>query len=227
MSLRAIVDAIRSSGQAQVHAVEAHTRAQVQEILAQAQVEAQQLRDEAYAAAATPATVERARILQQARLDALQILDDAREMLVDTVLCRTRERLTNTRADAAYRDTLVQLTREAIAALKGSPHATDGIRLEVDPRDQHLLESVIDDLALAASTCDGPNCWGGLIAKSADGRVIVSNTLEDRLERATPYLRRCLAVQFSDWLSVEEVSGQNRPDAQCPVTIMAMHASGR
>jgi hypothetical protein len=114
-----------------------------------------------------------------------------------------------------------------MAALDGSPHATDSIWLEVDPRDKYLLESVIDDLALAASICDGPNCWGGPIAKSADERVIVSNTLEARLERATPYLRRCLAAQFLDWLSVAEMSGQGRPDAQCPVTIMAMHASGR
>jgi vacuolar-type H+-ATPase subunit E/Vma4 len=42
------------------------------------------------------------------------------------------------------------------------------------------------------------NCWGGLTAKSEDGRVVVINTLESRLERATAFLRRHLAALFEE-----------------------------
>jgi vacuolar-type H+-ATPase subunit E/Vma4 len=42
------------------------------------------------------------------------------------------------------------------------------------------------------------NTWGGLIAASADGRVVVINTLEARLEQALPFLRRHLAAYFEE-----------------------------
>jgi len=42
------------------------------------------------------------------------------------------------------------------------------------------------------------DCWGGLVAKSEDGRIVVINTLEERLERATPFLRRYLAAFFEN-----------------------------
>jgi vacuolar-type H+-ATPase subunit E/Vma4 len=40
------------------------------------------------------------------------------------------------------------------------------------------------------------NCQGGLVARSADSRVVAINTLDSRLERAIPYLRRVVTTLF-------------------------------
>lgn len=216
MSLQAILDAIYASGEDQIREVEARAQAQVREILAQAQAEGQRLREEARARAAAPAVGERARILQQARLEALQIVGDVREALVNAALSRTREYLAGMRSDAAYPATLRRLAEEALAEL-GPLEGAGGARLEADRRDRELLEGLLLDLRLDLSVSYELNGWGGLIAKSEDGRVVVINSLEARLERATPYLRRYLSALFDEAMK-EEV---------CLATTMAMLAYGR
>jgi vacuolar-type H+-ATPase subunit E/Vma4 len=216
VSLQAILDAIHASGEDQVREIEAHTRAQVEQILEEAQVEARRLREEARAGAAAPAVGERARILHQARLEALQIVGDAREALVDAALSRTRECLAGMRPDAAYPATLRRLTKEALTEL-GPLEETGGARLEADPRDHESLEGILQGLGLELAVHYDLHCWGGLTAKSEDGRVVAINTLETRLERATSYLRRYLSVPF------DEVT----EDEECLAMTMAMPACGR
>jgi vacuolar-type H+-ATPase subunit E/Vma4 len=69
-------------------------------------------------------------------------------------------------------------------------------RLEADPRDRQLLDTLLSRMGLCLPISYTLNCWGGLIAASEDGRVVVINTVEARLERATPYLRGYLATLF-------------------------------
>jgi vacuolar-type H+-ATPase subunit E/Vma4 len=88
---------------------------------------------------------------------------------------------------------LARLTDEAMAALQGSPA---GAQLEADPRDRVLLESILRELDAQLTVKYNLECWGGVIAKSSDERVVVLNTLESRLEQATPYLHRHLAAWF-------------------------------
>lgn len=216
MSLQAILDAIYASGEDQVREIEARVQTQVGEILAQAQTDGQRLREVARAEAAAPVSGERARILHQARLEALQIVGDAREALVDAALSQTKEHLTGMRSDAAYPATLRRLTKEALTEL-GPPEEAGGARLEADPRDRELLEGILQDLGLELAVHYDLHCWGGLTAKSVDGRVVVINTLATRLERATPYLRRYLCAVF------DEVA----EDQACLAMTMAMHACER
>ena len=68
--------------------------------------------------------------------------------------------------------------------------------LEASPDDRVLLEGLLHSLELYLPVSHPLNCWGGLVAKSEDGRIVVINTLEARLERAVPYLRRYLAAFF-------------------------------
>lgn len=186
MSLQAILAAIRASGDAQVKKIEAAA----QEELAQHRVEIQRLRQESSKAASAPGAAERARILSQARLKAQLILNNAREDLIDDAIDQARQRLASIRNDPIYSVILRQLTEEALADLKGSLQEAEKPKLEADPRDQDVLESILSDMDLHVSyELDG---WGGIIAKSDDSQVVVINTLEGRLTRGMPYLRQCL-----------------------------------
>jgi len=118
------------------------------------------------------------------------------------------------RAEPGYPLILRRLVEEAIHALGPLPagrsassppsapqHLSDGGEedlpaLEVDPRDEVLLHHILDDLGLDLSIMPTLRCWGGVVARSGDGRVVVTNTLEARLERATPFLCRDLAAFF-------------------------------
>jgi vacuolar-type H+-ATPase subunit E/Vma4 len=226
VGLQAILDAIHASGKAQVHEIEASAQTRAGEILAEGQAEARRLRDKARVAAAAPATVERARILHQAGFDALQIVGSAREELVDAALLETKRHLANVRMQPIYRAVLHQLTREALIALNGSLMETRQTRLEADPRDRGLLEGILSDLRLNLPIDYILDCQGGLTAKSGDGRVVVINTLEARLERATSHLRCYLAALFED----EQLDSEGLEDwgrrKECLVTTMATPAFG-
>jgi vacuolar-type H+-ATPase subunit E/Vma4 len=198
MSLEAILEAIRDAGDAQVGEIEARTHTQVYEILANARVETEEVEEDAYNTAIAPAAKERARIIHRARLEAIRVVGEAREALVDMTLERTRGVLAGLRTDRQYPEVLCRLLEEALAELRSSLEHQAIIHLEADRRDRALLESLLKHLDVDIEVSYIKECWGGLVARSEDGRVVVDNLLETRLERAIPFLRQYLAAWYED-----------------------------
>ncbi len=198
MSLQTILESIRASGKSQVDEIEMRAYVQARQFLADARLEAQQEKEDACVAVAAQAYRERARIIHRARLETLRITGGVREALMDAALDRARGRLASFRMDTAYPAVLRRLTQAALAELAGSLDGPGQAHLSVDSRDRTLLESILRDLGLDLPVSYDLDCWGGLIAKSQDNRVVVINTLEARLERATPYLRRYLSALFEE-----------------------------
>jgi V/A-type H+-transporting ATPase subunit E len=198
MGLTAILQAIQATGEARVREIERQAQTRAQEVLVNAEADAQRLREEARATTLAKAAEERARIIHHARLEALRIVGDVREALVDRALDQTRGRLAGVRTAPSYPVVLRRLTEEALAELDYSPEGIGKVQLQADPRDRVLLESILFDMGLDLPVRYELNCWGGLIAKSEDGRLVVINTLKARQERATPYLRRHLATLFEE-----------------------------
>jgi vacuolar-type H+-ATPase subunit E/Vma4 len=196
MGLQNILEKIRATREAQVQEIEQSAQFQANGILAQARADVRQIEEDACAKASAPAVAERARILHRARLEALRVVGDVREELVNAAINRARERLASIRADQSYGAVLRTLTKEALTEL-----SSDGVgkaQLLVDSNDKVLMEVILHDLGLNLPVVYGLNCWGGLIANSQDGRVVVVNTFESRLERAAPFLRSHLAAFFEE-----------------------------
>ena len=198
MSLSAILDAIRVAGETQIHQIESDCNLQIQEIMQQATLRVDTNKEQARAAALAPSFGERAKIIHQARQRALQTIGNVRELIVDAALDQTKGRLAGIRTDAAYPNVLRNLVEEAILELQQTLKEPLGYSLQADHRDQELLESILSDMKIKTRVSYTLESWGGLIAKSLDNRVIVINTLEARLERASPFLRRYLAAFFEN-----------------------------
>lgn len=204
MSLHAILEAIRSAGEAKALEIESRVYKQAGEIISNAQVDAERIREQACASVSEPASKERARILHRARLEALQLTGGARNRLVDKALEQAHGRLAEIRTDVIYPRVLERLLVEALAELDGGDRGDQAgqhappASLEADPRDRQLLENLLKTLGLDLPVTYSLKCWGGLIARSEDGRVVAINSLEARLEKSTPYLRRYLAAMFEE-----------------------------
>jgi vacuolar-type H+-ATPase subunit E/Vma4 len=214
MSLETILKAIEASGEHELAQLEQETEALVQQILAEAEQKAALRKDLARQTAVSPAAGERARRLHQARLEALHIVAAARDQLVTAALEQTRRCLMELRREPLYARVLQGLIEEAIRALgdeelnSGTAEITKQPWLEIDPRDENLVREILLDLDLDLSTKATLSSWGGVAVYSGDGRIIVTNTLETRLERVTPYLRQELAAFFeasSDLVAEEAV----------------------
>lgn len=218
MSFDAILAAIEASGAQEVAQVRAERDAHAGRLLAEAEDTARARREAARRAARWPAAGECARLWQAAKLEALRIVGEAREALVTQALTETRQRLAGLRAEADYPLILRRLTEEALAGLGGERCG----RLEVDPHDEVLLRCVLSDLGFNWSIAPTLDSWGGLIAYSEDDRVVVTNTLEARFERAQPILQRELAALFeSETETPPEVKDEARV---CPASTMATPA---
>jgi V/A-type H+-transporting ATPase subunit E len=207
MSLGAILEAIHVSGEQKIQEMETRAAQQADEILAAARREAERTREAACTKEVMPAYKERARIIHRARLEGLRICGDTREALVDAALERARERLMVLREGPVYPEVFKKLMQEALAGLKESAEDVTLTRLEVDRRDRELLQSARRYTAPDILVDFELKCWGGLIARSEDGRLVVINTLESRLERAEPYLRRSLAALFEQTQAAEVAFG--------------------
>jgi vacuolar-type H+-ATPase subunit E/Vma4 len=201
MSLHAILEAIRNAGEARALEIESRAYAQAGEIVRNAQFEAERIQEQACASVLEPAAKERARILHRARLEALQITGNVRNGLIEKALEQAHGRLSAIRTDEIYPRVQKQLLLEALSELDGRDppdRAFSEARLEADPRDRRLLEGFLSELELKLPVAYPLQCWGGLVARSQDGRVVAINTLEARLDRCTPYLRRYLAALFEE-----------------------------
>jgi vacuolar-type H+-ATPase subunit E/Vma4 len=196
MTLEAILAAIADSGEAELAQVRAATEARKRQIEADAEQTASARREAACREALRPAAGERARRLHQAKLEALHTVGEIRHGLVQTALAGAQARLTCLRSSPDYALVLRCLTQEVIGVLGGEGSDDGACALEVDPRDQALARRIVDDLGPDSEIAPTLNCWGGLVAHTCDGRITASNTLEARLERATPHLRRNLARFF-------------------------------
>ena len=147
---------------------------------------------------------ERRRLLILARTEATDALRGAREQLAEWVLERVRDRLGGVRAEPAYPAVLRALLDEALGALP------DARTIAVDRRDVDLAETLVAQLDPAGArglrVTPALETWGGVEVAAADPRL-VRDTLEERLARATPYLRPLLADLLRDGASgrLEEV----------------------
>jgi vacuolar-type H+-ATPase subunit E/Vma4 len=198
MSLLAILEAIRASGDAQVREVEERANHQIHALRKNALLEAERIAEQTFSACVAPAMRERSRIIHRAHLEAMQIKGNEREVLVDAALEQTRGHLEGLRNDVSYPAVLRRLTKEALHELEGSHENLESIQLNIDPRDQALLERILLDMDLNLEIVSNLKSWGGVIAQSQDNRVVVINTLEARLERAIPFLRQYLANLFEN-----------------------------
>lgn len=196
MSLSAIIEAIHSAGETQVSEIEreAYTRARL--ILAEAREKARDLQEQTCTSILIPAYHDRARIIQSGRMEALRITGEAREELIDTTLSQARGRLATFRYNRAYAQVLKTLVHQALEELQASLGQTAKFEVQADMRDKDFLEEILSGTGLNLDVRYDLTCWGGVILKSVDDSVVVINTLEARFERAIPYLRRCLAVQY-------------------------------
>lgn len=194
MSLPAILEKIRASGQEGLRGIEECARIAAEEIVAQAQADARQIEADAIERAIAPGLAERARTLHRARMDSLRIVGNVKEDLLDAALAAAGARLAPIRADSSYPGVLRTLIHEALDEL--SSEGKENAQLDADPRDKTWIENILVESGSKIPVNFTLTCWGGVVAKSMDGKVTVINTLEARLARITPFLRGHLAALF-------------------------------
>jgi len=121
-------------------------------------------------------------------------LTAAKYRLFDRAFGAAAEVLAGARSDGGYSACYRQLVAEALGELDDP----DGV-LHIDPRDADVCREALARLGVAREVVQDLRCEGGLDARSRDGKVVVSNTVEARLEKAKDRLKLdVFAALFGD-----------------------------
>lgn len=177
------------------------TQVEVDCIQAEAQAEAAVVRQKRITTIQTPLRAEQARILNQAKLEALQIVLGTREELITAVLEAAARRLEERSSTKQYAGLLQQLTEEAVTVL-----GVNEICLRVQSRDVELMNCIVQKLGLSATVTGGleddeatAGNGAGVVATTLDGRISLINTPTARLARAASLYRLQIAkMMFED-----------------------------
>ena len=183
MALGDILATIRREAEEEAQRRVANASAEAGEILAEARARAEQSRAEMEADVEKEAAALRTRELDRARLHVRQAEQEARETGYAAAHAQVRAALERARADENYPRLFRALLEEARRAL---PDAT---AVRIDARDAGLVDGLRVETSL--------HSWGGVELVADDGRL-VRNTLEERLRRAEPELRRLAAHALAE-----------------------------
>lgn len=195
MPLEQILQALETEAERLVAEIEQAAQTEVEQIRSRAETEAAAARQKHIKAVQAPLRAEQARILNRAKLEALQIVLGTREDLITAVLEAAACRLKALPCSENYASILRQLVQETIEAL-----GSDGLCLRVRNSDLALMEGIIRQMDLSI-TVEGDlendqtveDDEAGVVVTTADGRISLANTPTTRLRRVADLHRAYIA----------------------------------
>jgi|YelNatPaOPRAMG01_1025707.scaffolds.fasta_scaffold137676_2 V/A-type H+-transporting ATPase subunit E len=138
------------------------------------------------------AELERSRILGMAEVEArnetLAVIEDYVNMTIE----RAMEKLRSAPALPDYKEAMRKLLLEGLNAIGSDA------KVWTNAEGMHILKELVDEISMSTGlkvyVSDEPiDCIAGLKVSSLDGKVIFDNTVEGRLGRLRPLLRREIA----------------------------------
>jgi V/A-type H+-transporting ATPase subunit E len=122
---------------------------------------------------------ERSKSLGKVHEDIRMQLTRAKDDVFQHAFAEAQKILQSVRGQANYETIFKNLLKEAVTELEG-----EEIFLHIDKRDENLRKKVLSELKLNCEVVTDITCAGGLNASTKDGKFIIFNTVDSRIERA-------------------------------------------
>ena len=178
-----LLEALAKEAQEEQQTLLAQARAEAQEIIEKAHREAREFKEDRRAAAESEMASERLRVLGGANLRAADLLLRTKEALLakafEDALVELGKRMEGRDGDRL----LLKLIEEALPDL-GEPFA-----LEVSLEDLGVVQAFLKERNLQAEVRANAGIRHGAKLVSGDGRLVILNTFDARMERAGTRLR--------------------------------------
>ncbi len=123
----------------------------------------------------------------EARNKQLLALEEA----VDRVFTSALEQIANADRSGDYSNLIKTLIEEATQIL-----GTSEITIFTNAKDKDVVQSIISQFSGAELSSETIECLGGIRVKSKDGTMTFDNTIDGRIERLKPLIRKDIAAKF-------------------------------
>jgi len=124
----------------------------------------------------------------EARNKQILLIEDA----VERVFEKAIKQISNTKRDDNYSKLLSALINESVKAL-----GTSDVSISTNSQDKEIVNSLLSQFSGAELSGNAIECLGGVQVKSKDGTMTFVNTLDARLERMKPLIRKEIASKFN------------------------------
>jgi V/A-type H+-transporting ATPase subunit E len=123
----------------------------------------------------------------EARNNKLLILEKA----VDDVFTKAIEQISNTNRNDDYSKLITTLLDESTKIL-----GTTKVVIYTNSKDKNVVQSLLSKYPGAELSPESITCLGGITVKSKDGAMKFDNTLDARIQRMKPLIRKEIATKF-------------------------------
>jgi len=123
----------------------------------------------------------------EARNKQLLLVEDS----VEKVFTKAIEKLNDLVRNEDYTKLVFQLLDESVKGL-----GTSNVIVECNSKDKSVIQSILSKFPGATLSSNTVNCLGGVIVKSKDGSMSFDNTIDARIERLKPLIRKDIAIRF-------------------------------
>lgn len=110
---------------------------------------------------------------------------------VEKVFAKAIEKLNDLVRNEDYTKLVTQLLDESVKGLGSSD-----VIVECNSKDKSVVQSILSKFPGATLSPNTVNCLGGIIVKSKDGSMKLDNTIDARIERLKPLIRKDIAIRF-------------------------------
>ena len=114
----------------------------------------------------------------------LMLLEEA----VDKVFTKALEEISNTPADSNLIKTLLDESTKILGTTEVTEFANS--------KDQDVVKSTLGQFSGAELSSETIDCLGGVTIKSKDGTMTFDNTIDAKIERLKPLIRKEIATKF-------------------------------
>ena len=123
----------------------------------------------------------------EARNKQLMALEDA----VDKVFSKALDQIANADRSGDYSNLIKTMIAEAAQIL-----GTSEITISTNAKDRDVVQSTLSQFPGSELSSDTIDCLGGVVVKSKDGAMTFDNTIDARIERLKPLIRKEIASKF-------------------------------
>jgi V/A-type H+-transporting ATPase subunit E len=187
MGLEDILHAMEEEAGGETAEIVAEAETTAGRMVTEAEARSQQVRERHRQGIIPTLSAEEARIMNEARLEALKTVMQTREELIDRAFQAAQRQLSGLRSQADYPVMLQRWIQEVVEELG------EDLVVDVGEEDVGLVRSLLEEMEARATIKSSLDSAGGLSATSGDGRILVVNTIDSRLENARQVLRREVA----------------------------------
>ena len=113
------------------------------------------------------------------------------EESIDKVFTKALEEIANTDRSGDYSTLIKSLLDESTKNL-----GTTKIIVYTNSKDKDIVQSALSQYSGAELSSETIDCLGGVKVKSKDGAMTFDNTLDAKIERLKPLIRKDIATQF-------------------------------